>query len=61
MAAAGEVVLFLYIDFAMRERDIRGYIAMLMDMPSLVVLKQLLREFIERSGGGTEPRSDALA
>jgi chemotaxis protein CheC len=45
-----DVVLFLYIHFAMRERDIRGYIAMLMDMPSLTALKILLRELIERSG-----------
>ena len=45
---AGDVVLFLYIDFAIRERDIRGYIAMLMDMPSLEALKTLLDEYIER-------------
>ena len=32
---AGDVVMFLYINFAIRNRDIRGYIAMLMDMPSL--------------------------
>jgi chemotaxis protein CheC len=46
---AGDVVMFLYIDFAIRERDIRGYIAMLMDMPSLEALKMLLDEFIARS------------
>jgi chemotaxis protein CheC len=48
---AGDVVLFLYINFAMRERDIQGYIAMLMDMPSLVALKALLRDFINRTAG----------
>lgn len=42
----GNVVMFLYINFVVRERDIRGYIAMLMDMPSLAALKGLLREFI---------------
>jgi chemotaxis protein CheC len=46
---AGDIVMFLYIDFAIRERDIRGYIAMLMDMPSLEALKVLLDEFIARS------------
>ena len=46
---AGDVVMFLYIDFAIRERDIRGYIAMLMDMPSLEALVVLIDEFIERS------------
>jgi chemotaxis protein CheC len=48
---AGDVVLFLYINFAVRERDITGYIAMLMDMPSLHALKALLDEFIARSTG----------
>ncbi|WP_428333294.1 chemotaxis protein CheX [Novosphingobium sp.] len=42
------LVLFLYIDFAVRTRDIRGYIAMMMDMPSLVMLRDLLAEFIAR-------------
>jgi len=46
---AGEVVMFLYINFAIRQRDIRGYIAMLMDMPSLAALQVLLDEFIERA------------
>jgi chemotaxis protein CheC len=45
------LVLFLYIDFAVRKRDIRGYIAMIMDLPSLAVLKELLGEFIERVVG----------
>ena len=48
---AGEVVMFLYIDFAVQKRDIRGYIAMLMDMPSLAALKTLLQEFIRRATG----------
>ena len=45
------LVLFLYIDFAVRKRDIRGYIAMIMDIPSLEVLKELLDEFIARVVG----------
>lgn len=49
--AADGLVLFLYIDFAVRKRDIRGYIAMLMDLPSLQALKALLGEFIERVVG----------
>lgn len=49
--AADGLVLFLYIDFAVRQRDIRGYIAMLMDLPSLATLKDLLDEFIERVVG----------
>ena len=42
------VVLFLYINFAVSERDIRGYIAMLMDLPSLDTLRSLIGEFIEK-------------
>lgn len=42
------LVLFLYIDFAVRKHDIRGYIAMIMDLPSLAILKELLDEFITR-------------
>jgi chemotaxis protein CheC len=45
------VVLFLYINFAISDRDIRGYIAMLMDLPSLTALKELIAEFIARVMG----------
>lgn len=45
------VVLFLYINFAISDRDIRGYIAMLMDLPSLDALRGLIAEFIERVMG----------
>jgi chemotaxis protein CheC len=59
--AAGDVVLFLYINFAVHDRDIRGYIAMLMDMPSLAALQMLLREFIERETGQPALQPDADA
>jgi chemotaxis protein CheC len=45
------VVLFLYINFTISGRDIRGYIAMLMDLPSLDTLKMLIDEFIKRVTG----------
>jgi chemotaxis protein CheC len=44
-------VLFIYINFLVRERDITGYIAMLLDLPSLITLKGMLARFIERVGG----------
>jgi chemotaxis protein CheC len=47
----GRVVLFLYINFTVKNQDITGYIALIMDMPSLAVLKRLLAEWIERVGG----------
>lgn len=55
---AGEVVMLLYIDFALRSRDIRGYIAMLMDMPSLAAMKVMLRDFIDRTAGPVAPVND---
>lgn len=42
------LVLFLYINFAVRDRSLRGYIAMVMDLPSLGTLKQLVGDFIQR-------------
>jgi len=47
MASEG-LVLFLYINFSVKDRNIRGYIAMIMDLPSLSVLKDLLGDFITR-------------
>ena len=47
-SASRGVVLFLYINFAISERNIRGYIAMLMDLPSLEALRELIAEFVER-------------
>ena len=51
------LVLFLYINFSVRDRDIRGYIAMLMDLPSLESLRLLINEFIasvmDDGGGGS--------
>ena len=55
---AGDVVMFLYINFAIRNRDIGGYIAMVMDVPSLSALRLLLREFIERTAGGAVPSDE---
>jgi chemotaxis protein CheC len=48
------VVLFLYINFLISGHDVQGYIAMLMDMPSLESLKFLIGEFIERVIGADD-------
>jgi chemotaxis protein CheC len=47
----GDSVLFIYINFAVRRRDINGYIAMLLDMPSIAALKVLLDAYIRRVTG----------
>lgn len=47
--AAKSTVLFVYINFSIRGRRIRGYIALLMDLPSLSALKDLVDQFIART------------
>jgi chemotaxis protein CheC len=46
-------VLFLQIDFTIRSRDIRGYIAVLMNFHSLEALEALVEEFILRLTAST--------
>ncbi len=46
-------VLFLQIDFTIRSRDIRGYIAVLMNFHSLEALEALVEEFVIRLTGST--------
>jgi len=43
----GNLVLLLYIDFAIRNRDIGGFIALLMDPPSILALKKIVRDLID--------------
>ncbi len=50
---AGTTVMFIYINFSLRQREIDGYIAMMMDMPSLAALQGLLGAWIQRTGGPT--------
>jgi chemotaxis protein CheC len=54
--AAGPTVLFIYINFALQRRDIAGYLAMMMDLPSLTSLQKLLRNLIRRVGGTSQAR-----
>jgi chemotaxis protein CheC len=46
-ASDSNLVLFLYINFTIKQRDIKGFIALLMDLPSIMALKQIMREFID--------------
>lgn len=41
-----DLVLFLYIDFTIKKRDIRGFVALLMDLSSITALKGIVREFV---------------
>jgi chemotaxis protein CheC len=44
-----DVVLLIHINFSVNAREIRGYIAMLMDLPALRALKELLHDLIRRA------------
>ncbi|RAK58252.1 chemotaxis protein CheX [Phenylobacterium deserti] len=46
-----DAVLFVYINFSLRGRRIRGYIALLMDLAALKALKRLVSEFVDREAG----------
>ena len=45
--AAGNSVLFLYIDFVIKSRDLHGFIALLMDAPAIATLKAIVQDFIK--------------
>jgi chemotaxis protein CheC len=55
--SGGNLVLFLYIDFNIKNRDIHGFIALLMDLPSVNALKELVGDFIK----GIEKQSSGHA
>ena len=46
VASRSPLVLLLHINFSVQGHDIRGYIALLMDMPSLLTLRDHIAVFI---------------
>ena len=44
----GDLVMFLYIDFIVKSRDLHGFVALLMDLPSIAALKTIVQDFIAR-------------
>lgn len=45
-APEDNLVLFLYIDFSIKSRDIQGFIALLMDLPAIAALKAIVNDFV---------------
>jgi chemotaxis protein CheC len=45
-ASKGPFVLFLYIDFNIKKHDVHGFIALLLDLPSIAALKDIVHDFI---------------
>ena len=56
-ALGGDLVMFLFIDFTIKNRDISGFIALLMDLPSIGALKEIVRDFI----AGLDEQSNNVA
>lgn len=56
------LVLLLHINFEVSDREIRGYVALLMDLPSLDELRQLIADFIASvtQASGSESRDAKL-
>ena len=58
---AENLVLFLHITFDISMREISGYVALLMDIPSIEALRALIADLVadaDRNGGG-DPRKPA--
>jgi chemotaxis protein CheC len=49
------LVLFLHIKFEIRNREIAGYVALLMDIPSIDELRSLIADFVTRVTGSERP------
>ena len=45
---SAEGVVFVYVNFVLRGRQVRGYIALLMDLAAFTALKRLVGDFIRR-------------
>src|SRR5580704_1470712 len=45
-ASGEQYVLFLYIDFNIKKRDVGGFIALLMDLPSIAALKEIVNDYV---------------
>ncbi|MGA2126249.1 MAG: chemotaxis protein CheX [Xanthobacteraceae bacterium] len=55
LGAEDTLVLFLHINFAIMTKAIRGYVALLMDIPSIDSLRGLIADFVTRLTGTRGP------
>jgi chemotaxis protein CheC len=54
-SATSSLVLFLHIKFDIRQKEIGGYVALLMDIPSLDELRSLIADFVKSITKGVNP------
>ena len=40
------LILFLHINFEISKKEIRGYVALMMDIPSIDQLRQLIADYV---------------
>jgi chemotaxis protein CheC len=50
-ASTEQFVLFLYIDFNIKKHDVHGFIALLMDLPSIAALKEIVNDYVNNIQG----------
>ena len=50
VGSGAQFVLFLFINFHIKKRNVNGFIALLMDLPSIAALKDIVNDFV----GGIE-------
>jgi chemotaxis protein CheC len=49
--AQENLVLFLHIKFEISKKEIRGYVALMMDIPSIDELRSLIADFVASVAG----------
>jgi chemotaxis protein CheC len=59
--AEDDLVLLLFIDFEVKKNELRGYLALVMDLPSLETLRSLVRDYVESISGKGEGHGAAPA
>jgi len=59
VGASQSLILFLHIRFDIRNKEIGGYVALLMDIPSIDQLRLLIADYVTNATrmNGTPPRS----
>jgi chemotaxis protein CheC len=49
------LILFLHITFEISNREITGYVALVMDIPSIDEFRALIADFMRKVASGTSP------
>ena len=58
LEARDRLILFLHISFEISKKEIRGYVALLMDVPSIDQLKLLISDFVSSVTDSKDPYSE---